>query len=44
MQSIARELPDLTAPLVLIADENIGINTTFLEHMLDWLAESGVKK
>lgn len=44
LQNIAKELPRLPAPLVILADDNIGVDTAFLKLMLDWLAESGVKK
>jgi len=43
-QSIITELSSLSAPLVLIVDDNIAINMTFLRNVLSWLVESKIKK
>jgi radical SAM superfamily enzyme YgiQ (UPF0313 family) len=43
-QSIITELSSLSAPLVLIVDDNIAVNTTFLKNVLSWLVESKIKK
>lgn len=44
LQTIAKELPNLPATLVMLADDNVGVNTALLKLMLDWLKGSGVKK
>lgn len=44
LESVAKELPSLSSPLILIADENIGINTVFLSGILDLLVKREIKK
>jgi radical SAM superfamily enzyme YgiQ (UPF0313 family) len=43
-QNIITELSSLSAPLVLIIDDNIAINTTFLKSVLSWLSENNIRK
>ena len=44
IQSITTELSSLSAPFVLLADDNIAINTAFIMDFLVWLRESKIKK
>lgn len=44
VESIITELSSLSTPLVLVVDDNIAINTTFLKDLVSRLAESKIKK
>lgn len=44
VESIITELSSLSAPLVLVVDDNIAINTAFLKNVVSRLAESKIKK